>query len=103
MTKAKQIWKRMEAAFIESMQCTPIATLQPRGTKRASRFKFDGYRCLAVKRAERSRRFSLAKKKVIDRRFSPPAILHVVVSRALATTGHVLPTITCRQAPIEDP
>ena len=93
--EGQTIWKRMVAAFIEPMQCTPVAAASG-GTKRASRFKFDGYRCLAVKRAERSRRFSLAKKKVINRRFSPPAILHVVVPRALATTVHILPSKLAR-------
>ena len=87
----------MEAAFIEPMQCMPVAALPPRGARNGlSRFKFDGYRCLAVKRAERSRRFFLAKKKVINRRFSPPAILHVVVPRALATTVHILPSKLAR-------
>jgi hypothetical protein len=46
--EGQTIWKRLEAAFIEPMQCTPVAALPPRGARNGlSRFKFDGYRCLA--------------------------------------------------------
>ena len=48
-TKDQTIRKRMEAAFIESMQCKPVSAL-PAGGKWTFEIKFDGYRCIAMKR-----------------------------------------------------
>ena len=46
--------KRTEPAFIEPMQCKPVTAL-PAGEKWTFEIKFDGYRCIAVKRGRRSR------------------------------------------------
>ena len=43
------IQKRTEPAFIEPMQCKPVTAL-PAGEKWMFEIKFDGYRCIAVKR-----------------------------------------------------
>ena len=58
--------KRIEAAFIEPMQSKPIATL-PAGGKWTFEIKFDGYRCIAVKRALEVTLFS-RHNKVLNRR-----------------------------------
>ena len=42
---------RHEPAFIEPMQCKPVTEL-PLGEKWTFEIKFDGYRCIAVKRAK---------------------------------------------------
>jgi ATP-dependent DNA ligase len=44
-----QFQKRTEPAFSEPMQCKPVASL-PGGEKWTFEIKFDGYRCVAVKR-----------------------------------------------------
>ena len=44
------IQKRREPAFIEPMQCKSVTVL-PSGEKWTFEVKFDGYRCIAVKRA----------------------------------------------------
>ena len=49
-TKNQTIRKRTEPAFIEPMQCKPVTAL-PTGEKWTFEIKFDGYRCIAVKRA----------------------------------------------------
>jgi ATP-dependent DNA ligase len=50
-TKNQTIRKHTESAFIEpTMQCKSIAAL-PSGEKWTFEIKFDGYRCIAVKRA----------------------------------------------------
>jgi ATP-dependent DNA ligase len=41
--------KRTEPAFIEPMQCKPVTAL-PEGEKWTFEIKFDGYRCVVVKR-----------------------------------------------------
>ena len=46
------IRKRTEPAFIEPMQCKPVTAL-PAGEKWTFEIKFDGYRCIAVKRGQR--------------------------------------------------
>ena len=53
-TKDQTILKRTEPAFIEPMQCKPVTAL-PAGEKWTFEIKFDGYRCIAVKRGRRSR------------------------------------------------
>ena len=51
-TKDQTIQKRTEPAFIEPMQCKPVTAL-PADEKWTFEIKFDGYRCIAVKRGRR--------------------------------------------------
>jgi hypothetical protein len=48
-TKGQTIPKRTEPAFFEPMQCKPVTAL-PAGVKWTFEIKFDGWRCIAVKR-----------------------------------------------------
>ena len=66
-TRDRAIQKRTEPAFIEPMQCKPVTSL-PAGEKWTFEIKFDGYRCIAVKRA---REVTLVSRhqKVLNRRF----------------------------------
>jgi ATP dependent DNA ligase domain len=77
-TKRLENQKRTEPAFIEPMQCKPVTAL-PAGEKWTFEIKFDGYRCIAVKRGREITLFS-RHKKVLNRRF-PSAV------RALASLG----------------
>jgi ATP-dependent DNA ligase len=51
MHSLRTIRKRSEPAFIEPMQCKPVTAL-PAGENWSFEIKFDGYRCIAVKRAK---------------------------------------------------
>jgi ATP-dependent DNA ligase len=67
-TKRLENQKRTEPAFIEPMQCKPVTAL-PAGEKWTFEIKFDGYRCIAVKRGREITLFS-RHEKVLNRRFS---------------------------------
>ena len=67
MHSPRTIRKRTEPAFIEPMQCKPAPAL-PAGEKWTFEIKFDGYRCIAVKRGKEVTLFS-RQRKVLDKRF----------------------------------
>jgi ATP-dependent DNA ligase len=71
------IRKYAEPAFIEPMQCKPVTAL-PSGEKWTFEIKFDGYRCIAVKRGQEVTLFSRPKK-VLNRQF--PKIVQALAAR----------------------
>jgi DNA ligase D-like protein (predicted ligase) len=62
-----RILKCMEPAFIQPMQCKPAPAL-PAGENWTFEIKFDGYRCIVVKRGREVTLFS-RHEKVLNRRF----------------------------------
>jgi bifunctional non-homologous end joining protein LigD len=68
--------KPAEPAFIEPMQCKPVTAL-PAGEKWTFEIKFDGYRCIAVKRGREVTLFS-RDQKVLSKRF--PKIVEALAS-----------------------
>ena len=68
--------KRTDSGFIEPMQCKPVTAL-PAGEKWTFEIKFDGYRCVAVKRGSEVTLFS-RHKKVLNRRF--PGVVEAFAS-----------------------
>ena len=75
-TKDQTIQKRTEPAFIELLRCKSIAAL-PADEKWTFEIKFDGYRCVAVKRGSKVTLFS-RHKKVLTRRF--PGVVEAFAS-----------------------
>jgi bifunctional non-homologous end joining protein LigD len=71
------IRKRTEPAFIEPMQCRPVTALPT--DRWTFEIKFDGYRCIAVKRGAEVTLFS-RNQKVLTKRFTK-------VVEALASLG----------------
>ena len=74
--KQQKTRKRKEPAFIEPMQCKPVTAL-PADEKWTFEIKFDGYRCIAVKRAKEVMLFS-RHKKMLNKRF--PGVVDALTS-----------------------
>ena len=75
--KHRTIRKRTQPAFIEPMQCKPVTAL-PADEKWSFEIKFDGYRCIVVKRGSAVTLFS-RNEKVLNKRF--PKIVDALAAR----------------------
>jgi bifunctional non-homologous end joining protein LigD len=82
------IRKNIDPAFIEPMQCKPVSAL-PAGEKWTFEIKFDGYRCIAVKRGREVTLFS-RHEKVLNNRF--PLVVDALASlnRDLVPDGELV-------------
>ena len=69
--------KHTEPAFIEPMQCKAVTAL-PADGKWTFEIKFDGYRCIAVKREEREITSFSRNEKVLNKRF--PKVVQALAS-----------------------
>ena len=74
--KQQNTRKHIEAGFVEPMQCKPVTAL-PAGENWTFEIKFDGYRCIAVKRGREVTLFS-RHKKVLNKRF--PGVVDALAS-----------------------
>jgi DNA ligase D-like protein (predicted ligase) len=75
-TKRLENQKRTEPAFIEPMRCKPVTAL-PTDENWTFEIKFDGYRCIAVKRGSEVKLFSRSEK-VLNKRF--PKVVEALAS-----------------------
>ena len=87
-TKDQTIQKRTEPAFIEPMQCKTVTAL-PAGEKWSFEIKFDGYRCIAVKRGREVTLFS-RRKKVLNRSFPSVAEALALLEGDFVLDGEVI-------------
>jgi ATP-dependent DNA ligase len=82
---------RAEAGFIEPMQCKPVTAL-PSDEKWTFEIKFDGYRCIAVKRGREVTLFS-RHEKVLNKRFPGVATALASLEGDFILDGDWLPWI----------
>ena len=74
--RSAAIRKRTDPAFVEPMQCKPVTEL-PADEKWTFEIKFDGYRCIALKRGREVTLFS-RNQKVLNKRF--PKVVETLAS-----------------------
>jgi bifunctional non-homologous end joining protein LigD len=74
--KQQKTRERTEPAFMEPIQCKAVTALPP-GEKWTFEIKFDGYRCIAVKRGREVTLFS-RNQEVLNKRF--PRVVEALAS-----------------------
>ena len=89
--KHQTIRKRTEAAFIEPMQCKPVTAL-PANETWTFEIKFDGYRCIVVKRGSAVTLFS-RNEKVLNKRFQKVVDALVSLGATSFSMGNWSPSI----------